>query len=314
MNICVVEHQHKAQPYINALLSSHHHIKRIPIKADCLLIDHEWAGLFAGLPKVTWRKQILEAEQRGMPIFIYPHSVRPNIPHDLTDQYYQARALFTIAEGHKEVLRRIGYPNPIEVMGWPYTEIKPFRQRKSNGKIRVLFAPIHPVGNGYLPDAERELNAKTYKKLLGLTDKIDLTVRHVQPLESSGLWFDERAKIIRGAMDGSTKQMNGADVIVAAFTFAYMAVALGHPLVMMGEGIKPHNSPRGVGKLIYARNWEKYKDYMKFPHNVEDCSSKTDLLDMLKRAMQAPPDEWKERFIGQPFDGRRFVKTLEGYL
>lgn len=314
MNICVVEHQHKAQPYNNALLSARHHIKRRPINAECLLIDHEWSGLFAGLPEVKWRKQILEAEQKGMPIFIYPHSVRPNIPHDLTDEYYPARALFTIAEGHREVLRRIGYPNPIEVIGWPYTEIKSFRQRESNGKIRVLFAPIHPVGNGYLPDAERELNAKTYKKLLSLTDKIDLTVRHVQPLESNGLWFDERANIIRGAMDGSTKQMNSADVIIGAFTFAYMAVALGHPLVMMGEGIKPHNSPRGSGKLIYAKHWNKYKGYMKFPFNVEDCSRKTDLLDALKQAMQEPPDEWKERFIGQPFDGRRFVKTLEGYL
>ncbi len=314
MNYCVIEHQHKAKAYINALRRKGYIPRRRTLKAEFLLIDHEWSGLFAGMP-VQWRTQIIEAAKKKIPIFIYPHSVRPNIPHDLTDQYYPVNALFTIAEGHKEVLRRIGYPHPVEVVGWSYTDICPFRQRKPTDKISVLFAPIHPVSI-YLPEDERELNAKAYKLLLGLNDKIDLTVRYIGALETNGLWEDSRVRFVMGNLDGQTNQMKEADVIIAGFTFAHMAVAMGNPLVMIGEGILPHNSPRNTGKLIYARNWNKYRDYMRYPHNVEDCKTPDDLLALIESAMAGSQDveRWKERFIGQPFDGRHFVERLESYL
>lgn len=312
---CIVEHQHKARPYVEALQKKKYAAHRRMERARFLLIDHEWNGLFAG-SEVRWRSQIIKAEEMGIPIFVYPHSVRPNIPHDLTDQYYPVSTLFTIAEGHAEVLRRIGYPNQIEISGWPYTEIHPFRQKEPQDKIRVLFAPIHPVGKGYLPAEERELNTKCYQLLLGLLDEISLTVRHIQPLKYNGIWKDERVNYITGHFDGSTHDMQRSHVVIGAFTFAHMAVALGHPLVMLGEGIKPHNSPRKTGKLIYARNWEKYRDYMRYPLNVEDCQSSKDLLRLLKSALSVSTqiEKWKSRFIGQPFDGKRFVKTLENYL
>lgn len=315
MRYCIHAHQHKAQAYITALRAAHYYPHLNLNRAEFLLIDHEWKGLFAGTD-ISWRDQIVKAEEMGIPIFIYPHSVRPNIPHDLTNRYYPVNALFTIAEGHKEVLQRIGYPNPVEVTGWPYTEIHPFRQKEPQGKIRVLFAPIHPVGNGYLPDEERELNTKTYKLLLGLTDEISITVRHIQSLQRNGLWMDERVNYVAGSFDGSTSQMNSAHVVVGAFTYAYMAVALGHPLVMLGEGIRPHNSPRKSGKLVYARNWKKYRDYMRYPHNIEDCKKPDDLLTLIESAMAGSHDveNWKERFIGQPFDGKYFVERLESYL
>jgi hypothetical protein len=279
-------------------------------------MDHEWAGLFAGIDH-EWRQQITLAERSGVPVFIYPHSVRPNIPFDLTDDFYPGtRALFTIAEGHKEILRRLKYPHPIEVMGWPYTEIKPFRHEESSEKTRVLFAPIHPVGSGFLPDVDKELNAKTYELLLGLMDKIHLSIRHIQSLEFNGLWEDRRVRYINGALNGSTQDMDDADVVIGAFTFAHMAVALGRPLIMVGEGVPPHNSPRKTGRLIFGQRWDEYKDYLRYPHNVEDCQTSEDLYGMMKLAMEDSPDveDWKERFIGQPFDGKRFVKTLESYL
>lgn len=316
MNVCVVEHQHKAQPYINALLNARHHIKRRTVNAECLLIDHEWSGLFAGY-RYTWRPQIIEAEKMGIPVFIYPHSVRPNIPFDLTDDFYpRTSALFTIAKGHKEILNRLDYPCPVEVTGWAYTEIHPFRQQEPQDKIRVLFAPIHPVGNGYLPDVDRELNTKCFQLLLGLLDDISLTVRHIQSLEKNGIWFDERVNYTTGHLDGSTREMERANVIIGAFTYAYMSVALGHPLIMIGEGVLPHNSPRKDGKMLWARNWDKYKDYLRFPFNVEDCHNSNDLLRMMKESLYENPlvENWKEHFIGDPFDGKKFVKTLESYL
>lgn len=277
-------------------------------------MDHEWRGLFSGFD-YDWRAQIVQADEKGIPIFMYPHSVRPNVPFDLTDDFYpNIRALFTIAEGHKEILRRLGYPHPVKVMGWPYTEIHPFRQQKPKGKIRVLFAPIHPVGTGFLPDVDRELNAKTYKLLLGLMDRISLTVRHVQPLENNNLWLDARVKYINGSLNGSTLEMQKANVVIGAFTYAHMAVALGYPLVMVGEGMPPHNTPRKNGKMIWGRNWETYKDYLAYPYNVEDCQTSEDLYDILFRAMKGGSEDWKERFIGFPFDGGEFVETLESCL
>lgn len=317
MRYCILEHQHKAKAYIDALRTYKYIAHRRTKLAKFLLIDFEWSGVFAGNGKYL-RKQILEAEAARIPVFLYPHSVRPNIPFDLVDEQYEGtRALFTIAEGHKEVLKRIGYPCPVEVTGWTYTDIKPFKPREvANRKIRVLFAPIHPVGKGYLPDDERELNAKTYQLLLGLINDIDLTVRHIQPLEHNGLWADQRVNYVTGSFNGSTEDMDKADVVIAAFTYSHMAVALGHPLIMLGEGIRSHNSPRKDGKLIYAKNWEKYRDYMRYPFEIESCTTSADLMDLILAATwkNDAVDDWKRRFIGKPFDAQRFVKTLESYL
>ena len=317
MRYCILEHQHKAKAYIDALKTYKYIAHRRTKWAKFLLIDFEWRGVFAGNGQYL-RKQIIEAEAAHIPVFLYPHSVRPNIPFDLVDEQYEGtRALFTIAEGHKEVLKRIGYPCPIEVTGWTYTDIKPFKPREvANRKIRVLFAPIHPVGTGFLPDDERELNAKTYNRLLGLMDKIHLTVRHIQPLEHNNLWLDTRVKYIQGSLNGTTADMEKADVIIGAFTYAHMAVALGHPLIMLGEGIRPHNTPRKNGLLIYGKQWEKYRDYLKYPFNIEDCQTSDDLLNYINISMQKNDavDDWKRRFIGKPFDAQRFVKTLESYL
>jgi len=315
MYFCIKAHQHKANALIMALRRHGYKQTYSVKKARFLLMDHEWRGLLSGLD-YDWRTQIVQADLNHVPIFIYPHSVRPNIPFDLTDDFYPSiRAAFTIAEGHKEILKRLKYPHPVEVMGWSYTEIHPFRQRKPNGKLSVLFAPIHPVGTGFLPDVDRELNAKTYELLLGLLDRIKLTVRHIQPLEHNGLWLDTRVKYIQGSLNGTTKDMDNADVIIGAFTYAHMAVALGHPLVMVGEGVPPHNTPRKEGQIIWGRHWDEYKDYLAYPYNIEDCQTPEELYELLKLAMTGEKvEDWKARFIGKPFDEEQFVETLESYL
>jgi len=316
MRYCIREHQHKAKPYIDALRPAGFRPHARTYRAEFLLIDHEWVGLFSG-NDYHWRREVVEADEAGIPIFVYPHSVRPNIPFDLTDDFYpNIKALFTIARGHKEILTRINYPHQIEVTGWPYTEIHPFRQKEPQDKIRVLFAPLHPVGKGYLPEIDRELNTKTYQLLLGLMDEISLTVRHNQSLEINGLWKDERVEYIAGNFDGSVSDMDRAHVVIAAFTYAHMAVALGHPLVMVGEGVLPHNSPRKTGKLLWARNWDKYRDYLAYPHNIEDCRTSKDIKKMLIKAIDGGQavEDWKKRFIGEPLQENRFVKLIKGFL
>lgn len=317
MYFFIKAHQHKAHAYMMALRRYGYRQTQSVRKSKFVLMDHEWRGLFSGV-EYEFRGPIKQAEIYNVPVFIYPHSVRPNIPFDLTDDYYRnTRALITIAEGHKEILRRLKYPYPVEVMGWTYTDIIPFKPREvTKGKIRVLFAPIHPVGTGFLPDDERELNAKTYSLLLGLMDKIHLTVRHVQPLEHNNLWLDTRVKYTQGSLNGTTEDMEKADVIIGAFTYAHMAVALGNPLIMLGEGIRPHNTPRKNGLLIYGKQWEKYRDYLRYPFNIEDCQTSDDLLNYINISMQKnyAVEDWKERFIGKPFDDEYFVKKLESYL
>lgn len=310
-------HQHKAKAYIMALKHAGYKLTYSIKNSSFILMDFEWAGVFAGYKKEL-RMPFSFAESAKKPVFLYPHSVRPNIPFDLIDKQYEGtKALFTIAKGHKEVLERIGYPNPIEVTGWSYTDIKPHTQRvEKNKKIRVLFAPIHPVGTGFLPDIDRELNAKTYKLLLGMLDNITLTVRHLQPLVHNGLWENRLVRFVASGPTGDTSDMNRADIVISAFTYAHMAVALGHPLIMLGEGVIPHNSPRNNGELIYAKNWEKYRDYMRYPFNVEDCQTSNDLLNFINEAMEGGQnvEDWKEKFIGEPFNEKKFVERLESYL
>jgi hypothetical protein len=311
MNYCVIEHQNKAKAFVEALRRAGHRGHRRLENAKFLLIDHEWKGLFAG-HEIEWREPIIKAGEMGIPIFVYPHSARPNIPYDLTDKYYPINTQFVFSEGHREVLERIGYPYPVEVIGWTYTDIKPFERKNIGGKANVLFAPIHPVGNVWLSSDESELNGKVFRWLLELLGEINLTVRYIGKLDKNGLWVDQRVKYHKAIPDGSTTDIERADVVIGAFTLAYMTVALGKPLVMLGEGGRPHNSPRSTGKLIYARNWEKYKDFIHYPFNVEECRNKNDFLFTLSDAMQGSwaAEYWKKNFIGEPFDSKKFVGVI----
>ena len=297
-------HQHKAKPYIMALKRAGYKLTYNVARSDFILVDY---------PN---RKQAQRAIKFNKPIFYYPHSVRPNAPWDvMTEPLDAPTAFFTIAEGHKEIMRRIGYDFPIEVAGWSYTAIHPFMPVKHEKKIRVLFAPIHPIGTGFLPDIDRELNAKTYKLLLGMLDNITLTVRHLQPLVHNALWENSQVKFIAAGPTGDTSDMNLADIVIGAFTYAHMAVALGKPLIMMGEEVIPHNSPMRGAKLVLAKNWDKYRDYLRFPYNIEDVFDKPDdALKMMQAALRNEPKDWKKLFIGKPFVPGEFVKTLEGYL
>lgn len=321
MHFVCKTHQHKARAYINALRRAGYHQTYNVKKAVFLLIDHEWRGLLSGIDNYEYRGQVKIADENNIPVFIYPHSVRPNIPFDLTDDFYpKTRALITIAEGHKEILRRLNYPFPVEVCGWCYTEIKPFTEViVKNRKINVLFAPMHPVGTGYLPDIDRELNSQTYATLLDLVNfgAINLSVRYTHKLDANGLWEDYRIKFIPAALNGSVEDMKYADVVVSAFTYAHMAVALGKPVIMVGEGVVPHNSPQRNGKLIYAKNWDLYKDYLRYPFNAEDViGSHIAMSEMIKESLHKNKGvlDWKERFIGKPFDEDYFVKMIQNYV
>ena len=303
------EHQHKGIEYVVALIMGGHWRTHRRMSADMIFFDHD-----IGPHGVGWRTGLEQAYEAGKPTFIYPHSSRPNVMQDTHPSWPHTRALFTIGEGHKEVLKIINYPCPIEVTGWTYSGIRKFEPVKPDGNIKVLFAPIHPNRNGFLDDIDKKCNSDAFEILMD-TPNIDITVRHIQPLENNGLWLEDSVRYVDGRPDGSTKEIEEADVIVGSYTLAYISVALGKPLIMMAEQMRPH-SGNMKGMVRYSENWEKYRELMRYPFEIEDCTDGSDFLEMADMVMAGQPsvENWKERFIGKPFDPHYFVSRVEAYL
>ncbi len=313
----LIQHQDKPVPYMQALMRcGYRHIPSLKA-ADFLLLDRTIGGIFEG-SSTKIRPPVEQAVDLGIPIFLYPHSTRPNVPYDL--QEYRERnvnALFTIAEGHKEVLRRIGVDFDVEVCGWPYSKIKPFMPAERKG-LKILFAPIHPIGRkiAWLPDIDKELNKKAYD-MLGQLKDVSVSVRHISDLIYNGIEKkNDNFRHYTSMLKLTYNDINNFDLIIGGFSLAYLAIALGKPVIMLGEGVMPHNTPRDGGRLILARNWDKYKDYMRYPYNIEEISSITEFNDMIEKAIKPSSDyeKWRKRFIGKPFNGDYFVKRLKSYL
>ena len=303
------EHQHKGIEYVTALIMGSHWRTHRRMAADFIFFDHD-----IGAHGVGWRAGLEQAHDAGKPTFIYPHSARPNVMMDTHPSWPYTKAVFTIGEGHKEVLRALNYPCPVEVTGWTYSEVRDFAPVKPDGKIKVLFAPIHPNRNGYLNDDDKACNAYAFEILLD-TPGIDITVRHIKDLEKNGIWQEDSVNYVEGLPDGSTKEIEEADVIIGSYTLAYITVALGKPLIMMAEQMRPH-SGNMKGMIRYSPNWEKYKEIMRYPFEIEDCTDGSDFLELAYQVMagQRSVESWKERFIGKPFDPKYFVERVEAYL
>ncbi len=303
------EHMHKGRAYKEALERRGYIFTGRSTSCDLMFLDHDVNSSGTGR-----RNQVYASYERNIPLFLYPHSARPNIMYDIWRPWPFTTASFVIAEGHAEVLKRIDYPCPIEITGWTYTDILPFRESKPHEKIKVLFAPIHPLGSGYLMNIDAELNLSVFKTLVNMPD-IDLTVRHLGTLGQNHLWKCPRVKFIEGQPDGTTAEIEQADIVISAFTHAYMTVALGKPLMMMGERTRPH-----AGNHLWTgwgEQWEKYRDYMTYPFNVCDVVGEPKMaLDMMIKAMKfnQSVEDWKKLFIGKKFDGNHFVDLVETYL
>lgn len=114
-----------------------------------------------------------------------------------------------------------------------------------------------------------------------------------------------------GRKNNSTVDMDAADVVVSHQTFAWMAVALGKPTVMMGEDVPPRSGNSDAG-FCYVKHWDDYKADLMFPLDILNG----DPEEIIAKAAAGDPavEEWKARLIGEPFDGPAFVEKLESYL
>ena len=301
----VIDHQNKSRAYREALASAGYFFM------DRLLVN----GLRFILADADWRESMMrDAAELNTPVFLYPHAARPMVQYDGCIEPHPVTAMFTHAEGGKRIMQKIGYPYPVEVTGWSYSEIRPFQPVDEIG--RILYAPIHPNANGWLSDVDKDLNRRTYERLFAFCEDwgVELSVRYIGSWAENGLDGVLMADFVethKGKKNNSSYDMETADVVVSHQTFAWIAVALGVPTVMMGEDVPPRSGNREDG-FCYVRHWDDYKDDLMFPLDI----LAEDPADVIGKACAgcSAVEDWKSRLIGEPFDGPKFVQTLESYL
>lgn len=248
-------------------------------------------------------------------VFLIPHTARPNLVNDIEPGWPHLTAQFVVSQGHVDVIRAYGYDKPLHPVGWTLTPIRAFKPRKE--PRNVLFAPIHPRCS----KVDQDVNRETFARLLKLAkaDDIVLTVRFIKNLYDSGLETVRHPNVIyaTGLMsngdNSQMEQMEKADLVIGHQTFAWKAVALGIPTLMMGERCLPtHIEPR-TGKVRFAKNWNLYKELIAFPLDILETD---DILGLMRKAVCYDDDikDWKRRMIGHPFRPKRFVEIVENYL
>ena len=90
-----------------------------------------------------------------------------------------------------------------------------------------------------------------------------------------------------------------------------MAVALGIPTVMMGEDVPPRSGNTEAG-FCYVKHWDDYKADLMYPLDILADDPETVIGKAC--AGSSAVENWKQRLIGEPFDGPAFVRKLESYL
>jgi hypothetical protein len=295
MRFAASMHQTKAHPFVQALLSHGHEMVRTG--GDVFLLD---------LDTTPNRHMIDHHAGRGAKVFLYPHGP---ITQTLYDMGFapdpRVVAHFVPGEGQRELLRRIGVDVPVYTVGWPWSDLAPFRA--TDDPRRVLFAPLHPLDHdGSMPDHMRATNRRIYEQLLELD--VELTVRHWLDLEHNGLYPVDGVSYSPSNLDTSTGDIDAADVVIAVGTFAGLAVARGAPTVMFDQAERPYHIKLD-GTLVYPEKWDDYAELLRYPFDIADGP-----LEALIRAAarsEEPVREWRELFVGGPFDPTAFCTLLD---
>lgn len=286
MKFAVHPHQGKEQPYANALISAGWQQVEIGDAADLLLTNSD-------LPHGHWRSIIDAYTRIKAKIVTYPDGALPFLFWDGMHKPWHVNAATVIAPGHAEVMRRYQCPVPTFTAGWAWSGIRDFTP--TQGK-KVLFAPLHPDGYGFLDAANTMCNRDTFAALLALD--IDLTVRHLGNIEQNGLWVVPDVIYKAGKYDNSFNDILNADVVVSAETYAYMSVALGKPTVIMH---------RDIELFQHAAHYADYADYLEYPFTF---TRGFDMGQLIHKASFTECKEWKDRFIGWSFDPVAFADWI----
>ena len=212
-------HQGKEQPYREALLAAGHVESATP---DVVLIDFE-----VPVPVGDYESWVNATYEKGAALVAYPHGFALVGEHQLTKEPYECAAAFVHGPGNKKIREDFDYPNPVHWVGYPGPRI-PLEPREYT---KVLFAPHHPLGNGWMPDDARMANTQAFQTLLD--ENVELTVRFIGGLRANGIWDETGVNYIPAQMDGSVSE--GFDVVVAGGTYAANSLANGIPVVMYNQ-------------------------------------------------------------------------------
>ena len=272
---------------------------------DVMLIDFD-----AAVPYYT--KKIEKAYQQGAEIALYSHGAPVITAYDrVWEPDPRVRVYLAQSEGQKEVMRAYGYPHPIEVIGWHYCKQKKFKPAKEIKKI--LFAPHHPHGDGYLMPLAKESNADAYEKLRQTPYKI--RIMHIGDIRYNGLRHDSDVEYVisKKTNQHSLEEIDKADLVISNLgTFASLAVARGKPVVVYGQNIRPHDGYNDED-ITYVKNWERYRDLMRYPYDISELKPKAS-QNLIEYAAQNEAKEWREKFIGDPLDEVKLFEVLHGLL
>jgi hypothetical protein len=295
MRVSLRHHLAIGQPFARALDAAGHEL--VDRSADVFMVDLD----------LPYYRQFIDPQlAAGAKVFTYPHGVGVHHYWDGIDPPYEpVHGTFVIAEGYAEVYRRLGMTRPLYVVGWPYCEQRPFRA--TDAPRKVLFAPEHPLQNGYLSDWQRQLNVDVYSALLEVPG-IDLKVRHLYALEQNGIWGVDGVEYVQGQPDNSIDDIDAADVVVAIGTYAHLSVARGAPTIFFGQNVHPSNGEH-PGERVYCKSWDRWRDYARYPFDMSDGPA-ADLIAAAARS-EDPVREWKHRFIGDPMTTEGFDAQLE---
>lgn len=269
-----------------------------------------------GLFDADWRPDDID-RLLGKPYFLYPHAARPMVQYDgCVSPRTDCRAMFVSAPAGRHLMEVIGYPCEVVEVGWSLTPIRDFHPKEKAENI--VFAPIHPNANGYLHEVDKKLNQESYRRIVRYAERhgSTVTVRFCRDINDNGLaelMADAHPSVIwkQAYPNGDTQDIMNADLVVSHQTFAYMAIALGVPTVMMGEDVPPRTGNAEFG-FCYVRHWDDYKDYMIYPLDIMD----EDPEETISMAISTDDGirEWRDAFIGNPFDPDFFVRSIEERL
>lgn len=296
MKFTIRDHQNKSARLRECLLALGY--EQVPLGSPCevLFIDTDF-------PVWHYRDIIDRHKALGAAIILYPHGGNPNMWVDHYGAYEHTDAMLVPAEGHRRFYTAMQYAKPVYVVGWGLSACEPIRLSKGR---RVLFAPIHPNGNNFLPDPEKDANRQVFQRLLAIPE-IDLTVRYLGTLDANGLPVVEGVSYKRGRFDNSTGDIRHADCVIAEGTYGAMGVALGRPTVMFWQ--RPGTEELQAGPLPH---YDAYKDMARYPLDALEG----DLATTLQRACNEPRlmAAWRREWIGQPLRPERLARAVADVL
>lgn len=305
------EHQHKGSYLLNALEDAGYARWPMPRFPQMAFWDAESGDYGFG-----FKYELYICRHKEIPVFFYPHTSRPGYPYILRPPWPHAAARFVVSEGSKDIMRAYGVQGNIHVIGWTFSEVRDeFSFFEGKRKPRVLFAPIHPHGNRYLHAIDKKVNTKTMQRLKELKDDFEVRVRWLGTLEDNKIWRESGIEYVHGQPDGSTADIEWADIVIGAYTFAGISIALGKPTIMIGERAIPHSGLMDE-LILWCESPRIYQRESQFPFNLEDViESRARVKEMIWMALDENPDvdRWKHEFIGESFDPEKFLSYVEGH-